>query len=73
MLFRSVVNTYSVDSTALDDYMSEMNAETEPAETENGTEAAESEAESETEAASEEATETAAETESVAETETVSE
>lgn len=66
----TVVNTYSVDSTALDDYMSEMNAETE---TENGTEAAESEAESETEAASEEATETAAETESVAETETVSE
>ena len=56
----TVVNTYSVDSTALDDYMSEMNAETE---TENGTEAAESEAESETEAASEEATETAAETE----------
>ena len=39
----TVVNTYSVDSTALDDYMSEMNAETEPAETENGTEAAESE------------------------------
>ena len=69
----TVVNTYSVDSTVLDDYMSEMNAETEPAETENGTEAAESEAESETEAASEEATETAAETESVAETETVSE
>ena len=62
----TVVNTYTVDGTALNDYMSELNAETETettAETEESTDAAESESET----ASEETTETASET--VAETE----
>ena len=42
----TVVNTYTVDGTALTDYMSELNAETETettAETEESTDAAESE------------------------------
>ena len=70
------VNTYTVDGTALTDYMSELNAETETettAETEESTDAAESESETASEETTETASETVAETESAAETETVSE
>ena len=72
----TVVNTYTVDGTALTDYMSELNAETETettAETEESTDAAESESETASEETTETASETVAETESAAETETVSE
>lgn len=74
------VNTYTVDSTALDDYISEMNASITEAPAEESTDA---EAESETETAAEteseaqsetaEETETAAETETTAQTETAEE
>ena len=74
------VNTYTVDSTALDDYISEMNASITEAPAEESTDAeAESEtetvAETESEAQSEtaEETETAAETETTAQTETAEE
>lgn len=80
------VNTYTVDSTALDDYISEMNASITEAPAEESTDAeAESEtagetetaAETESEAQSETAegteTETAAETETTAQTETAEE
>lgn len=72
----TVVNTYTVGGTALTDYMSELNAETETettAETEESTDAAESESETASEETTETASETVAETESAAETETVSE
>ena len=62
------VNTYTVDSTALDDYISEMNASITEAPAEESTDA---EAQSET--AEETETETAAETETTAQTETVEE
>ena len=72
------VNTYTVDSTALDDYISEMNASITEAPAEESTDAeAESEtaAETESEAQSEtaEETETAAETETTAQPETAEE
>ncbi|MDY3917720.1 MAG: hypothetical protein SOZ59_01810 [Candidatus Limivivens sp.] len=68
MVYEEPVYTYSVDSTALDDYLSEMSAAN--AETEAETEAAE-ETEVETEAGTE--GETAAETAEEAETETAAE
>ena len=78
------VNTYTVDSTALDDYISEMNASITEAPAEESTDAeAESETAGETETAAEteseaqsetaEETETAAETETTAQTETAEE
>ena len=76
------VNTYTVDSTALDDYISEMNAsiteapaeESTDAEAESETEtAAETESEAQSETAEETETETAAETETTAQTETAEE
>ena len=78
------VNTYTVDSTALDDYISEMNASITEAPAEKSTDAdAESETAGETETAAEteseaqsetaEETETAAETETTAQTETAEE
>ena len=74
----TVVNTYTVDGTALDDYMSELNAETETgstAEAEESTDAAESESETATASkeTAETAAETAAETESAGKTESVAE
>lgn len=72
------VNTYTVDSTALDDYISEMNASITEAPAEESTDAeAESETAGETETAaeteSEAQSETAEETETAAETETAEE
>ena len=78
------VNTYTVDSTALDDYISEMNASSTEAPAEESTdEEAESQTAGETETAAEteseaqsetaEETETAAETETTAQTETAEE
>ena len=72
------VNTYTVDSTGLDDYISEMNASITEAPAEESTDAeAESETAGETETAaeteSEAQSETAEETETAAETETAEE